>query len=294
MFHALFSQLFRLRLFIFFQHNFSVYNFTEQMMGYVSFSQGFKGGGWTTRLSTPHLSTQPNEFQPLGLEFDPEEADSWEVGLKSELADNTLRLNAAAFFTEYDSIQITKQDGPSPVFDNAGDGEITGFEVDALWAVTDNLQLQGTVGYLDAEYTRIDEGVNVTLLEDTPDTPRTPLSPAYKWVNVPEWDMYFGATYYIPLNGGAQIRLLGEWTHTSEIANDTSNTPELMQVDVDFHNASIAYIAADGNWDVTCGGRNITDERHIVTGQIQPAAGFIYGTWNRPDEWFLTFRFRNN
>ena len=270
------------------------YKFTEDVMGYVSFSQGFKGGGWTTRLSTPHLSTEPNEFQPLGLKFDPEEADSWELGLKSELLENTLRLNAAVFYTEYDSIQITKQDGPSPVFDNAGDGEITGFEVDALWAPVENLQIQASVGYLDAEYTDIDPGVNITLLEDTPDTPRTPLSSDYKWVNVPEWDTFLGATYYIPLSGGAQIRLNGEWSHTSEMANDTSNTPELMQGDLDFLNASIAYLAASGAWEVIFGGRNITDERHIVTGQIQPAAGFIYGTWNRPDEWYLTFRFRGN
>ena len=270
------------------------YSFTEDVMGYVSFSQGFKGGGWTTRLSTPHTSIEPTEFQSLSLDFDEETADTWELGLKTELLDNTLRLNSAVFYTKYDNIQITKQDGPSPVFDTAGDGEITGFEVEALWQPTDNLQVQGSVGYLDAEYTNIDEGVFITLLEDTPDTPRTPLSSDYAWVNVPEWDTFLGATYYVPLASGAQIRLVGEWTHTSEIANDTSNTPELMQGNVDFFNASIAYTAAGGNWEVTFGGRNITDERHIVTGQIQPAAGFIYGTWNRPDEWYLTFRFRSD
>jgi len=265
---------------------------TDNSMIYGSFSQGFKGGGWTTRLSTPHLSIEPNEIQNLSLDFDEESADTWELGLKSELLDNHLRLNAAAFFTEYDSIQITKQDGPSPVFDTAGDGEIRGVEVDALWVVTDNFTLQGSVGYLDAEYTRIDEGVFITLLEDVAAEPRTPLDSSYSWVNVPDWDLFASANYVIPLNSGADVRLVGEWSHTSEMANDTSNTPELNQGDVDFFNASVTYIAPEGNWEVSLGGRNLSDERHIVTGQIQPAGGFIYGTWNRPREWYLTVRFR--
>ncbi|MBF8269597.1 MAG: TonB-dependent receptor, partial [Gammaproteobacteria bacterium] len=58
-------------------------------------------------------------------------------------------------------------------------------------------------------------------------------------------------------------------------------------------NISATYTNPTGNWDLVLGGRNITDERHIITGQHQPAAGMILGTYNRPAEWFLTLRIRN-
>ena len=270
------------------------YTFSDDMMVYFSYAEGFKSGGWTTRLSTPHLQIQPlpagtfvNQ-NTLGLDFDEETATSYELGLKSELFDRSLLLNLAGFITQYDSIQTTKQDGPSPVFENAGDGEIVGFEAEAVWLATDNLSFEGSIGWMDAEYTSIDAGVFITLLEDTPTTPRTPLSTSHSWINVPEWDLSLAGNYTIPLNSGAQLIFRADWQYTSEMANDLSNTPELMQDEVNFINASLTYTNPSGNWDIVAGGRNITDERHIVTGQIQPAAGMILGTYNRPAEWFLT------
>src|SRR5690606_30759964 len=135
--------------------------FTDEIMGYFSYAEGFKSGGWTTRLSQPHLQIEPLPpgtflFQNnIGLDMDEEKATSYELGLKTQLFDRTLQLNLAGFFTDYEGIQITKQDGASPVFDNAGDGEILGFEAEALWPPTDNLSIDGSLGWLDAEYTRI-------------------------------------------------------------------------------------------------------------------------------------------
>ena len=269
------------------------YAFTDELMGYFSYSQGFKSGGWTTRLSTPHLSILPAAVSPftnptnrLSLDFDEESATSYEVGLKSEWLDRSLQLNMAFFFSEYDNIQVTKQVGPSPVFDNAGDGEITGLEAEVLWLPTDNLTIEGALGWQDAEYTSIDAGVFKA-------NGVNPLTTNDHWVNVPEWDLSAAATYTVPLSSGAGLAFRADWYHTSEMANDLSNTPELMQPDVDFFDFSATYTNPTGNWDVIVGGRNLTDERHIITGQHQPAAGMILGTYNRPAEWFLTLRVRN-
>lgn len=269
------------------------YAFNDDMMSYFSYSEGFKGGGWTTRLSTPHLSVQPTATNPLGLEFDEESAIAYEIGLKSEWLDRTLQLNMAFFFTQYDNIQVTKQVGPSPVFDNAGDGEITGFEVEGQWLATNNLAFEGSLGWQDAKYTSIDAGVNITLLEDVPGGTPTPLTSSFGWVNVPEWDINFAGTYTFPMASGSILAFRADWSHTSKMANDLSNTPELMQPSLDFLNLALTYTNPSDNWDLVLGGRNVTDERHIVTGQIQPAAGMVLGTYNRPAEWYLTFRFRN-
>ncbi|MFO7287200.1 MAG: TonB-dependent receptor [Gammaproteobacteria bacterium] len=257
------------------------YHFTDDVMAYVSYSEGFKSGGWTTRLSAPHLTTQPTPDNPLGLEFDAETAEAWEIGLKTQLVDRTLQLNLAAFTTDYEDIQVTQQIGASPVFSNGGDGTITGFEAEAFWLPTDRLTLRAGFGWLDAEYDRIQEGVI------RPDGSPLPLDS--KFVNVPERSWNIGFDYELPVGGGARWGFHADWVHDDEIANDLGNTPELMQPETDFFNAAISYRSAS-NWQVIFGGRNLGDERHVVTGQNQPAAGLVNGTYNRPREWFATVR----
>ncbi|HEY8518845.1 MAG TPA: TonB-dependent receptor [Gammaproteobacteria bacterium] len=257
------------------------YDVSDDVMAYFSYSEGFKSGGWTTRLSQPHTSTQPTPFNPIGLEFDAETAETYEIGVKSQILGRRLQLNAAVFTTDYENIQVTQQVGASPVFSNGGDGEITGLEADMLWLVSDSLTLTGGLGYLDAEYTRILPGVI------KPDGSPLPLDA--KFVNVPEISVNFALDYERPMTNGASWGLHVDWVHFDEIANDLGNTPELMQPETDFFNASISFQAASG-WRVALGGRNLSDERHIVTGQNQPAAGMINGTYNRPREWFATVR----
>lgn len=269
------------------------YQFSDLAMGYVSYSEGFKGGGWTTRLSTPHLSVDPippgtfvNAPNALSLDFDQEEAESVEFGLKSEWLERTLLLNVAYFMTDYKNIQVTKQVGPSPVFDNAGDGEIDGLEAEFTWLAGARFTLGGSIGWLDAKYTEIDAGVLKANGVD-------PLTTSDMWVNVPEWDYNLAATYDHPLSRGGAFSFTVDFSQTSELANDFSNTPELMQDSVSFVNASVTYTHPDQNWSLTVGGRNLTDERHIITGQHQPAAGMILGTWNRPEEYYVSLRVKN-
>ena len=257
------------------------YHFTDDIMAYLSYSEGFKSGGWTTRLSAPHLTTRPTPENPLGLEFDAETAEAWEIGVKSQLLDRTLQLNLAAFTTDYEDIQVTQQVGASPVFSNGGDGSITGFEAELLWLPTDRLSLRAGFGWLDAEYDRIQEGVI------RPDGSPLPLDS--RFVNVPETSWNVGFDYQLPIEGGSSWGFHADWVHDDEIANDLGNTPELMQDETDFFHAAVSFRSA-GNWQVIFGGRNLGDERHVVTGQNQPAAGLVNGTYNRPREWFATVR----
>ncbi|HLF11572.1 MAG TPA: TonB-dependent receptor [Gammaproteobacteria bacterium] len=257
------------------------YHFSDDVMGYVSYSEGFKSGGWTTRLSQPHTSTLPTPFNPIGLEFDEETATTYEIGLKSELAQRQLQWNSALFMTDYENIQVTQQVGASPVFSNGGDGEISGLETEVLWLASDQLTLTAGLGYLDAAYTRIAPGVI------KPDG--TPLTTNEKFVNVPETSVTVAIDYDWPLASGATIGLHADWVHNDEIANDLGNTPVLIQGTTDFFNASVSF-QSTGDWRVVFGGRNLNDERHILTGQNQPAAGMVLGTYNRPREWFMTVR----
>ncbi|MEX1148043.1 MAG: TonB-dependent receptor, partial [Sphingomonadales bacterium] len=85
------------------------YRVTEDAMVYASYSKGFKGGGFTMRgfpPVIPGVTTPETDPQALIPSFGPETAEVFEVGLKSELFDRRVRLNLAAFITNYDDVQL--------------------------------------------------------------------------------------------------------------------------------------------------------------------------------------------
>ncbi len=249
---------------------------TDDLMVYGSFSQGYKTGGWTTRLSNP---------LPLAPTFGEEEAETWEVGVKSTLIDRMLQLNLAAFSTKYEGIQLNFQEGVSPTVKNAGDARIKGFELEAQAAPSDIFSITASVGYLDAYYTNVDLPAQVAPSDiqlgvfDKADLPKAP-----------DWKINISPRVEVPLGAGSLV-MLADWTHTTSMRNDTEGTILLLRPSTDIINASVTYRPDGGNWNVTVGGTNLTDERYLVTGQAQVGGGIIYGTYSRPAEWYARLGF---
>jgi iron complex outermembrane receptor protein len=248
----------------------------EDVMVYGSFSQGYKTGGWTTRLSNP-LEVAPT--------FNEETAETWEVGVKSTLIDRTLQLNAAAFSTKYEGIQLNFQQGISPTIQNAGEARIKGFEVEALAAPSDFFTLTASVGYIDATYTDVLPPAQVAAnpfqlgVFAGADLPKAP-----------DWKINISPRFEVPVGEGSLI-LLGDWTYTTSMRNDTEGTLLLLRPSTHIINASVMYRPPTANWNLTVGGTNLTDERYLVTGQAQIAGGQIYGTYSRPAEWYARLGF---
>ena len=266
------------------------YRFADNVMGYVSYSEGFKSGGWTTRLSFPHMTIEANPPQnPDRLDFDPETATSYEIGVKSELLDRRVMLNTALFTTDYENIQVLVQQGISPVFANAGDGDISGLEVELTGVLTDRFSLTGSLGYLDAEYTRLDPGI-VPLSVLNPET----LDLNDKFINTPDLSYSLGGEYRFPLQAGGDLSVRLDYIYKDEIANDIMNNALLVQDEIDLVNLALSYTPAGGNWSLSFGGRNLTDERYIMSGFRNDGGGVTSANYSRPKEWFAAFRFNNN
>jgi len=249
---------------------------TEDVMVYGSFSQGYKTGGWTTRLSNP---------LPLAPTFGEEEAESWEAGVKSTLIDRLLQLNLAAFSTKYDGIQLNFQEGVSPTVKNAGEARIKGFEIEAVAAPSDIFSLNASVGYLDATYTSLDTPAQVA-----PSDIQLGVFAGADLPKAPSWKINISPRIEVPLGSGSVV-LLADWTHTTSMRNDTEGTILLLRPTTDIVNASITYEPDDANWSLTAGGTNLTDERYLITGQAQVGGGVIYGTYSRPAEWYARIGF---
>ncbi len=244
----------------------------DGLMVYGSYSQGYRTGGWTTRLSNPL------DFAP---DFDEENATSWEAGFKSTFADNRILLNAAAFTTKYEGIQLNFQQGVSPTVQNAGDARIKGLEVETVFAPGNGFSINASVGLIDAEYTDVLGPAQV---------PANPLQggifPGADLPKTPDFKFNVSPRFEFNPGNGATVILLADYTHTSSMWNDTERTFLLERPATDILNLSATYREPDGRWYVTVGGTNLTDERYLTTGQAQIAGGQIYGTYSRPAEWY--------
>ena len=269
------------------------YHFNDDVMAYTSWGKGFKAGGWTTRLSAVIPS-------PDAARYGPEYSKTWEAGLKSAWFDRRLIVNADVYYTDYNAIQLNVQQGISPVYVNAGDAKIKGAELEIQSAVGGGLQLNGSFSYMDAYYTRVNPNINFpqyALPDGTTVCPAGPPICGVQWVGktakdaklprTPTWKMIFDPSYTLSLPNDAAIRLVPVFTYTSEMYNDSLNTPELRQPATRMLDASIHYVSSSGLYDLALGGTNLTDERYVTAGSPNYGAGEVGGYYNAPRMWYL-------
>jgi iron complex outermembrane receptor protein len=261
---------------------------SKDVMVYGSFSQGYKTGGWTTRLSNP---------LPLAPTFGPEKAESIELGLKSTLIDRKLQLNIAGFRTNYNGIQLNQQIGVSPTVANLGIARVQGFEVELVAAPTRQFTINAAVGYVDAHYTYIcgEAGVirpfcNANSAFVAPNPFQLGVKAGDDLPKSPRWKFNISPRYEASVGSG-KVVLIADWTHTTKLRNDTEGTVLLIRPSTDIVNGSVSYRPESRNWELTLGGTNLTNERYLVTGQAQIAGGQIYGTFSRPREWYARLGF---
>lgn len=116
---------------------------------YATFSQGFEPADFS-------LSNLTGVNTLLG--FDREEADQFEIGYKGQLLDNSLVITLAGFLINYRDRQFELQaadpntGGFVEGIVNVGDSTQMGIEFDFSWQVSNNLNLSGGAGYIDAEW----------------------------------------------------------------------------------------------------------------------------------------------
>jgi iron complex outermembrane receptor protein len=242
------------------------YTFNDDVMTYLSLATGYKGGGWTTRIEAPEL-TSPT--------FDEEEAQTIELGVKSELFDGRARVNAAIFHTAYDDLQLTFVEGTSPITANGGDGIIKGAELEVLALISDSWNVDIGVGFLDAEYDSVRPGV--ARLDGDED-----------FVNTPEWTAHIGTSYEF-MTDSFTVTPRFDWMFQTEVFNNEANDEILKTPSHGIANASVLVKPNDAAWEVQAGVTNAFDKRVIQSG-VENGLSIFAGTYNRPREWYLTLR----
>ena len=239
---------------------------------YYSFSQGFKSGGFVMRYV---------EAVPAIRTFDPELVDTHEIGFKWQGMGDRVRLNAAAFLTDYQDVQVLFFDRlGGPVNDNAGTVEVKGVELELTALITANLLIDVGYGFMDADYTEINPIPGLSLSIDETAT----------LTNAPENSFSLGIEYSIPV-GANELAARVDYSYTDDVFNDSQNSPFLFQDAYDTWNASVRYSLGEA-LDFVAFVHNLADERFIVSGDSNFGLGFHEANYNRPREYGVTVRYR--
>ncbi len=247
----------------------------EDHMLYLSYSEGFKGGGFDPRSQTtaaPDLDDDGDidaDDIYTFMSFEPESVNTIELGWKASLLNRRLSLNVAVFASSYTNIQIPGSIGvPDGTFlgvtSNASDADVNGveFEGQALLATdltggNDDLNLNWSIGYLDAKFNEFIDAFGVDVADQR------------VFQNTPEWTAGGSLTYSRPLSFGSRdgmLSFINSLAYRSEASQFEIPNPYLDQPAFTLWDASLIWAADDNGLQVGLHAKNITDRRYIVAG----------------------------
>jgi iron complex outermembrane recepter protein len=226
------------------------YRFNDQVMTYVSYANGYKAGGFNLgRVTNPEAA---NPLAPiLDTSYPKETVDSFELGLKSTLADNHLRLDAAIYDQRYKDFQLNTYTGILFVVTSIPRVESKGVEANVTWATP--LEGLSFSGGITQAFTNINEfGTAIALFSPQRLNNRISFAPL--------WSGAASATYRAPLS--QSLSLLA---NLSEKYNSSYNTgsnldPRKLQGAYGVLNARLGLSAPDDRWAVELWGANLANK----------------------------------
>lgn len=229
---------------------------------YGSIRKGVKSGGFQTDI----ITFMTEDF----FVFGPEEAVSYELGVKGAFFDRTLMVNAALFRTDYTDVQVSAPIGLGFTTLNAAEAEINGFELEVEWRATENLSLAVSMGLLDHEYTKYENclaGSGIGLDDCSGNDLQL----------VPDWTASANLDYRFPLSDGAALEFHVDWNARDEYFVDPSNDPDRLVEDRGLVNARIGYVAADESYSIYLWGKNLADEEYDTVRWKYPVTPLVFG-----------------
>ena len=251
------------------------YEFSDDLMAYAAYSEGFKSGGFDMRGDVALTPDTVNGY-------DPEYVDSYELGLKGNVLDDRLTFTAAVFRAEYEGQQVTRQEptvtGAIASFvDNAASSTIQGAELEGVISFTDALTATFGIGYTDAEFDEFRSNTVVPNPAPPPDTITVPidLSDSAVFQNTPEWNGNLSLSYRHELVSGGSLLGTVTGSYRSEYSMFEFEQPLLDQTEsYTLYDADIVWALADERTRIALHGRNLTDEEYKVGGYFFPGALF--------------------
>jgi len=206
------------------------YSKDPDLLLYATAARGFRSGGFNAPPIDPDF-------------FRKETSQSFEIGFKSTLADNRVRLNGAAYLNQVDNFQFFRIDvlTASQIIDNINEVEMTGVELDLTARLAQGFDVFASAGFNDASIEDFD-GSGRFLGNQSPNNVKSTINLGA------QYSVAVRQGLLLSLHANAELRGKQYW-----FADNLDVTDE-----VEFFNARIGLEAE--RWSVTAWGKNITDE----------------------------------
>lgn len=228
---------------------------------YGSVRKGFKSGGFQTDI----INFSSEEL----FAFDPEQALSYELGLKGVYLDNRLSLDVAAFHTDYKDMQVGQLVGLGFTTTNAAKSKINGLEVQLNYWPVDRLRFGIGLGLLDHEYTKFENcaGLGTSCkgnkLQYAPDSTWS-ADGSYTWL----------------VSNGAEIELYLAANYRDSYFLTPVNDPQLEIDQRTLVDARLAYRTPSGNTTLALWARNLGDKSWDLTRWQYPVTPLAFAQFD--------------
>ncbi|MBK7249429.1 MAG: TonB-dependent receptor [Gammaproteobacteria bacterium] len=240
------------------------YRFFDNDNFYVTYSEGFKSGGFNIAATDP-------------IPFNPEKLRSIEMGIKTSPS-RRLSANVATFYYDYTDQQVMTLAHNFNITANAASSEIYGLDADVMARATRDLTLTAGLSLLRAKFDRYPNAVvleplggaacrcgNANVVRDVS---------GYKEPKSPKWTLGLSANYNHDFDFGT-VDLAATVFHSDEFfwdANERVREPSYTTL-----SARASWQPRDSKFRLSLWGRNLTDERHsLATFLLETYDGISY------------------
>ena len=249
------------------------YQASEDLLLYARYAGAAKSGGYNADFMTNGLER---------FEYEQETVDSYELGLKGTFADNTLRVNLAAFEMQFDDFQVfqflaNSSGATSLELTNAAEASIQGVETEITWLPTSNLRFIANATLLDAAYDDFQNpGGGLPFTGN-----QLPYAPDLKY--------YLAAQYRTSFAGGV-ITFDVDYTYVDDQFTDPGNLAVDKIDSYDLLGAKMAFAPASESWELSLWGRNLNDEEYNKVNNDN-FLGTPRTVWGDPRMYGVTFTY---
>jgi len=237
---------------------------------YASLSSGFKSGGFNGAVALDPDSVPP---------FDEETLVTLELGYKWRSSDQRVSINTAAFYTDYDDLQVFTRlvdDGiPRELLTNAADAVVMGLETELSAILAGDFDIRLALSLLDTE------------LKDYQTTGGQDFS-GNSLVGAPDFSFNAQARKIFHIDHAALMFELNT-LYQDDVFFETSNNPLLAQSGYWLWGGRIVYRQRGSQWELALWGKNLTDKAYLTSTVGLSGFGYNLQSWSEPRTWGLEF-----
>ena len=235
--------------------------FTPDLMAFLTFGTGHKGQAYD-------IGTGFNLVRQNSGPVRPETSKDWQLGMKSQLFDRRVTLNATLFTTTFDNFQAqgieTLSDGTINFrLANVGELRTRGVELEGAVRALNDLNFSGGVTYTDAEILSFPFAQcypGQTAAQGCAGTPARQDLAGFRPAQAPEWKLSVNSEYTPALTSSLQGVLQIAYTYQSEFNFGINADPETVQDAYGIANLSLGVRDNDGRWEVAGFVNNLFDK----------------------------------